>query len=144
MSFCCGASMIGTKGTLKHIRTQIHNVPLLFCPVCHRVEVHHLIENEYEILAEYAHGDGAPEVDFLEYVEEKENHYLYENCVNNENEDPAEIVRNQIDMALDLLMVAKEWQDTEWEGQLLKRLGVLSQRRDKLKQKKSIGGSRLV
>src|SRR5690554_1849665 len=141
MSFCCGASMIGTKGTLKHIRTQIHNVPLLLCPVCHRVEVHHLVENEYEILAEYAHGDGAPEVDFHEYVEEKESQHLYENCVNHENEDPIEIVRNQIDMALDLLMLSKQWQDTEWEQQLKQRLAKLSKRRSKLKQKKSIGGT---
>lgn len=142
MSFCCGASMMGTKGTLKHIRTQIHNVPLLFCPVCHRVEVHYMIENEYEILAEYAHGDGAPEVDFKEYVEEKDHQLLYENCVNHENEDPLEIVRSQIDMALDLMTIAKQWQDTDWEKQLVTRLGVLSQRRSKLKKKKSIGGSR--
>jgi hypothetical protein len=142
MSFCCGASMIGTQGTLKHIRTQIHNVPLLLCPVCHRVEVHHLIENEYEILAEYAHGDGAPEVNFQEYVEDKNHHKLYENCVNHEDEDPLDVVLNQIDMALDLLTVAKQLQDAEWETQLIKRLGVLSQRRSKLKTKKTLGGSR--
>ncbi len=142
MSFCCGASMIGTKGTLKHIRTQIHNVPLLFCPVCHRVQVHHLAENEYEILAEYAHGDGALEVDFQEYVDGKDHAGLYENCVNHENEDPAEIVRSQIDMALDLLSVAKQWKDEEWEAQLKKRLTVLSQRRDKLRRKKATGSSR--
>src|SRR5690554_3156163 len=142
MSFCCGASMIGTKGTLKHIRTQIHNVPLLFCPVCHRVEVHHLVENEYEILAEYAHGDDAPEVDFQEYVEPKDHNMLYENCVNHEQEEPLEIVQNQIDMGLDLLLVAKQWKDNEWEQQLIQRLGVLSQRRKKLKNKKTMGGSR--
>ncbi|TVY09719.1 hypothetical protein [Paenibacillus cremeus] len=141
MSFCCGASMLGTKGTLKHIRTQIHNVPLLFCPVCHRVEVHHMVENEYEILADYAHGDGAHEVDFAEYVEHRDPNELFENCVNNENEDPLEVVRSQIDMALDLLMVAKEIGDAEWEQQLKKRLNTLSQRRHKLKSKKSVRGS---
>ncbi|SDE23412.1 hypothetical protein SAMN02799630_02984 [Paenibacillus sp. UNCCL117] len=140
MSFCCGASMLGTKGTLKHIRTQIHNVPLLFCPVCHRVEVHHLVENEYEILAEYAHGDGAPEVDFAEYVEQRDPSELLENCVNHENEEPLDVVRSQVDMALDLLTVAKDIGDTEWEQQLKKRLHVLSQRRNKLKSKKTIRG----
>lgn len=141
MSFCCGASMIGTKGTLKYFRTQIHNVPILFCPVCHRIEVHHLIENEYEILAEYAHCDGAPEVDFHEYVEQKEE-MLFENCVNNENEDPMDVVRSQIDMALDLLIVAKQLNDEEWERQLKKRLGVLSERRMKLKHRNTMGGLR--
>ncbi|WP_248929964.1 hypothetical protein [Paenibacillus hamazuiensis] len=137
MSFCCGASMIGTKGTLKHIRTQIHNVPILFCPVCHRVQVHYLVENEYEILAEYAHGDGAPEVDFQEYVDTKNGAELYENCVNHENEEPMDIVKSQIDMALDLLMVAKDLGDAEWEEQLKKRLKLLSQRKSKLNAKKA-------
>ncbi|OXM88311.1 hypothetical protein [Paenibacillus rigui] len=140
MSFCCGASMIGTKGTLKHIRTQIHNVPIVFCPVCHRVEVHHLVENEYDILAEYAHGDGAMEVDFQEYVENRSEAELYENCVNHEDEDPLEVVRSQIDMSLDLLMVAKTWGDVEWEEQLKRRLNILSQRKSKLKNKKTMRG----
>ncbi len=132
--------MIGTKGTLKHIRTQIHNVPVLFCPVCHRIEVHHLVENEYEILAEYAHGDGAGEVDFAEYVDSKEDKTLYENCVNHEGEEPLDIVCSQIDIALDLLIVAKSIEDEEWENQLKKRLQIMSSRRSKLLKKKAAKG----
>ena len=64
------------RGTLKHYRTQVHNVPLLFCPVCHRVEVHYKVENEYEILAEYAHGDGASEIDFQDYVQKMRMRFL--------------------------------------------------------------------
>lgn len=139
MSFCCGASMIGTRGTLKHMRTRIQNVPLMFCPVCHRVEVHYLIEHEYEILAEYAHGDGAVEIDFEDFVDIDDSVQLFDNCVNEENEDPMSIVRNQIDMALDLLMVAKSISDAEWEEQLKRRLHVLSQRFDKLQNKKKLG-----
>jgi hypothetical protein len=134
MSFCCGASMVGTKGTLKHYRTQVHNVPLLFCPVCHRVEVHYKVENEYEILAEYAHGDGATDVDFQDYVMEDEE-AIFENVINIESEDPLAIVRNQIDMALDLLAVAKQIEDTKWERELKKRLAVMSKRRHRLQQK---------
>ena len=88
MSFCCGASMIGTRGTLKYMQTHIHNVPLVFCPVCHRVKVHHAIEKEYEILAEYAHGDGAAEIDFLDYVDVHDKEELFDNCVNYEDQDP--------------------------------------------------------
>lgn len=135
MSFCCGASMIGTRGTLKHYRTQIHNVPLLFCPVCHHTEVHFLVENEYEILAEYAHGDGASEVDFAEYVDVGDHTRLYENCVNAENEDPQDVIRTQIDTALDLLIVAKQLEDHSWQEQLMTRLKVLSERRSRLKQR---------
>ena len=140
MSFCCGASMIGTKGTLKHYRTRIHNVPILFCPVCHRVEVHYLVENEYEILAEYAHSDGASEVDFHDYVDESDK-ALHENCVNHESEEPMQVVQNQIDIALDLLSFAKQIEDEEWERQLKRRLGALSRRKHKLKQKKTSGGA---
>ncbi|XEC93672.1 hypothetical protein AB6A23_20275 [Paenibacillus tarimensis] len=139
MSFCCGASMIGTKGTLKHIRTHIHNVPILFCPVCHRIEIHYMIENEYEILAEYAHGDGASEVDFEDYVEQ-EGTGLLENCVNHENEEPLEVVHSQIDISLDLLSFAKQLGDTEWEEQLKRRLGVLNARRNKLTQRRTSEG----
>jgi hypothetical protein len=131
--------MIGTSGTLKHFRTHIHNVPILFCPVCHRVEIHHLIENEYEILAEYAHGDGASEVDFMDYVDQ-ENKNLFENCVNNENEDPMDVALSQIDMALDLLSFAKQIGDTAWEADLKRRLGVLNQRRNKLRQRRTSEG----
>ncbi|MFK7691159.1 hypothetical protein [Paenibacillus sp. HJGM_3] len=140
MSFCCGASMIGTKGTLKHLTTHIHNVPLLFCPVCHRVDVHYLVEMEYEILAEYAVGDGAAEVDFDEYVEDRHGEALYENCVSSEREDPLDMVRNQIDSSLDLLMAAKALEDEEWIDQLKKRLSILSQRRDKLRARASSAG----
>lgn len=136
MSFCCGASMIGTKGTLKHFRTHIHNVPIMFCPVCHRVDIHYLVENEYEILAEYAHGDGAAEVDFQEYVEQ-EGKALLENCVNHENEDPMDVVHSQIDMALDLLSFAKQIEDTDWQLILKKRLGMLNNRRNKLRQRRT-------
>ncbi|MCY9509835.1 hypothetical protein M5W68_00795 [Paenibacillus larvae] len=140
MSFCCGASMIGTKGTLKHIRTNIHNVPILFCPVCHRVEVHYLVENEYEILAEYAHGDGASDVDFVQYIEMKDDVFLYENCVNHEQQEPLEVVQTQIDMALDLLTVSKALDDGQWEAQLKKRLQTLSNRKSKLLKKKAANG----
>jgi len=142
MSFCCGASMIGTKGSIRHLRTQIHNVPILFCPVCHRIEVHHLVEDEYEILAEYAQGDGATEVDFEDYSDAPSRDILFENCVSQENEDPLSLVTNQIDMALDLLRVAKALDDVEWEYQLKNRLRVMSGRRDKLRKKKATGGYR--
>lgn len=117
MSFCCGASMVGTTGTLKHYRTQVHNVPLLFCPVCHRVEVHYKVQSEYEILAEYAHGDGVTDVDFQDYMMD-DDEAMFENVINVESEDPLAIVRNQIDMALDLLAVAKQIEDAKWEREL--------------------------
>lgn len=136
MSFCCGASMIGTKGTLKHQSTHIHNVPITLCPVCHRVDIHYLAQHEYDILAEYAYGDGAAEVDFTDYVE-KRHQDLRENCVNDESEEPMDVVRSQIDMALDLLGFAKSIGDKEWQFALMRRLHSLNARRNKLLQRRS-------
>ncbi|WP_223067864.1 hypothetical protein [Paenibacillus caui] len=134
MSFCCGASMVGTKGTLKHYRTQVHNVPLLLCPVCHRVEVHYKVENEYEILAEYAHADGATEIDFSDFVTE-DDESIFVNCVNDEREDPLDIVKRQIDSSLDLLMVAKHIGDEKWESELKLRLAFMSRRKTRLQHR---------
>lgn len=138
MSFCCGASMIGASGTLRHFDCKIHNVPVVFCPVCHRVKVHHLIEEEYELLADFAHGDQAPVVDFLDFVEDHKASELFANCVNYDEQDPFDVVLNQIDMALDLMLVAKQLQDKEWEQQLIKRLGVMSKRRKRLEKQRSV------
>lgn len=136
MSFCCGASMIGTKGTLKHIRTRIHNVPILLCPVCSRVEVHHLAWHEYEILAEYAHGDGASDVDFQDYTDMLPPEELFANCVNNEEtETPETVVRGQIDNALDLLVLSARIGDEEWGAQLRTRLQTLGKRAVRLQKK---------
>jgi hypothetical protein len=142
MSFCCGASMIGSKGSIRHLRTLIHHVPILFCPVCHRIEVHHLIENEYETLMEYATADGADEVDFERFTHVHSQAALYENCVNQEHEDAMGLITSQIDMALDLLQIAKAIHDVEWQQQLKNRLRVMSHRREQHVRKKLLGGKK--
>jgi hypothetical protein len=137
MSFCCGGGMVATSGTLKHEKTYIHHVPLLLCPVCHRVEVHYLVEEEYEILTEYAHGDGAHDVDFTEYVDLTAIEGLFENCLNHADDDPEEIIRLQIDAALDLMSFAKHIGDGEWIEQLKERLHLLCERRNKWRKKRA-------
>lgn len=128
MSFCCGASMIGAMGSLRHYKTQIHNVPILYCPVCNRIDVHPDIEEEYEILAEYAHADLAPEVDFREYVTGESVDKLFENCVSVDDGNISQVLRNQIDNALDLMTIAKQLDDKTWGEELKNRLNKLSRR----------------
>ncbi|WP_047150468.1 hypothetical protein [Aneurinibacillus tyrosinisolvens] len=128
MSFCCGASMIGALGSLRHYKTQIHNVPILYCPVCNRIDVHHDIEEEYEILSEYAHADMAPEVDFKEYVNGDMLDKIFENCISIDNGNISMVLRGQIDNALDLMSIAKQLDDKEWAEDLKLRLNKLSQR----------------
>jgi hypothetical protein len=140
MSFCCGASMIGTTGSIRQHRTMIHRVPILFCPICHRVEVHYLAEHDYELVAQYAKEDQVAEVDFADYMKVSSHATLFENCVHIQSDDPIDLMSNQIDMALDLLQVAKALDDVEWEHQLINRLKVISAWRNKMQRKKLLGG----
>lgn len=128
MSFCCGASMIGALGSLRHYKTQIHNVPILYCPVCNRIDVHTDISEEYELLAEYAHEDFAPEVDFRDFVSNETMKQVFENCISIDHGNVSVVFRSQIDNALDLLAVAKQLDDREWEDTLKNRLKKLSRR----------------
>lgn len=138
MSQCCGASMIGSMGTLRHNKTFIHQVPIVYCPVCQHMKVHPRVKEEYEILSEYAHSDHAPEVYFNDYVEEKKLESIFEDCFDVQGSSMEELLRSQIDHALDLVSVAKKLQDSKWEKELFQRLKVLSTRLNKRMHKKKL------
>jgi len=78
---------------------------------------------------EYAESDAAREVDFAEYIDPSRMEEIFENCISCVSDDPQHILEVQIDMALDLLLVAKQLQDAEWEWILKKRLKVLSEKK---------------
>ncbi len=59
---------------------------------------------------------------------------IFENVVNRESEDPMTVVQSQIDLSLDLLVVAKWMQDEKWQLELKRRLAVMSQRRLRLQR----------
>lgn len=139
MGFCCGAGMIGSIGNVRHYKTLVHNVPILFCPACDRIEVHPAIEGEYEILVEYAQGDNAPEVDFQDFVSVDNIPDLFENCTMTDQAGHfADVLKQQIDLSLDLLGVAKELNDEEWREALMNRLKKLSERLKKYNKRKEI------
>ncbi|MGC5324790.1 hypothetical protein [Brevibacillus sp. SYSU BS000544] len=128
MSFCCGANMIGSIGSVRHHKTIVHSVPLMFCPVCNRSEVHPMIEAEYEILVEYAQGDNASEIDFSDFVTVDNKQDLFENCTMTDEGNYSDVLKQQIDIALDLLGVAKQLDDHAWTEALKHRLQRLSER----------------
>ena len=139
MGFCCGAGMIGSIGSIRHHKTLVHNVPIMFCPVCDRVDVHPAIEGEYEILVEYAQGDKAPEVDFAEFVSVDNTSELFENCtMTDEGTNFPDLMKQQIDIALDLLVVAKDLHDDEWREALMTRLRRLSERLEKYNNRRKL------
>ncbi|NGQ95256.1 hypothetical protein G3578_08750 [Brevibacillus sp. SYP-B805] len=139
MSYCCGAGMIGSIGTVRHQRTLIRNVPILYCPACDRIDVHPSIEMEYEILVEYAQGDRSPEVDFSDFVNIEHRQELFENCTMvDDGTGFGEVLRQQIDISLDLLGVAKALEDDEWRQELKDRLHRLSERLNKYNKRKEI------
>ena len=138
MSFCCGASMIGAVGAIKRERVVIHQVPLVFCPVCHRVDVHFVVKEEFDLLVDYAQGDGVAHVNFVDYVEYGDTEAIMENCISIEGTNSEQLYREQIDNALDLLSAAKQMRDNEWENMLKERLKVLSRRLQRLRQRENV------
>lgn len=136
MGFCCGASMLGTMGTLKYGHSYIHEVPIVYCPICQKTEVHHSVKEEYEILADYAHTDQAPEVYFTDYVDLKDKEELFADCIDIAGQSVADVIRSQIDNALDLLSISKKMKDEEWEAELRHRLNVLSDRLRRYQRKR--------
>ncbi len=128
MGFCCGAGMLGSFGTVRHQHTRVHHVPILYCPVCNRVDIHPAVESEYEILVEYAQSDRAPEVDFSDFVSVDNIPDLFENCTMTDEGNYSDVLKQQIDIALDLLGVAKELKDEAWREALKYRLQKLSER----------------
>jgi len=139
MSFCCGAGMIGSIGTVRHLKTLVHNVPILFCPVCDRIEIHPAVEGEYEILAEYAQGDNAREVNFADFVSVDNKTDLFENCtMTDEAIHFGDVLKQQIDLSLDLLGVAKDLQDDAWREALKHRLKRLSERLKQYNKRKEM------
>lgn len=137
MSFCCGASMIGTIGTLKNHQTYIHQVPILYCPICQSIEVHPRVKDDYEILADYAQSDYAPEIYFNDYVDVKDLEDIFMDCIDIEDNSMSVVLRSQIDHALDLVSVAKKIDDHGWEKQLYHRLKVLSERLKRYQKKEA-------
>jgi uncharacterized protein YicC (UPF0701 family) len=128
--------MIGALGSLRHHKTYINNVPILHCPVCNRIDVHPKVEEEYEILSEYAQTDDASELDFKEYVNSDSIKDIFENCTVVDEGRIEQVFRQQIDYALDLLLVAKQMEDQEWQDQLKLRLKRLNERMSKWKNQK--------
>ncbi len=85
------------EGTLQHYRTRITKCSPVAVSGVPPYRGTFMVENEYEIFAEYAQSDGVEEVNFKDYVTTDDSQ-LFENCINHENDDPLELVRNQIDM----------------------------------------------
>jgi hypothetical protein len=137
MSFCCGASMIGTVGTVKHMNTYIHEVPILFCPICNAHEIYSKVKEDYDIIADYAYTDHAPEIFFSDYVEIEELESFFTDCVEVNSKITTFVLRSQIDHALDLLMIAKQLKEEAWQQDLYHRLKVLSSRYRKYTKKEA-------
>ncbi|MDA8353062.1 MAG: hypothetical protein M0Z65_07735 [Firmicutes bacterium] len=132
MGFCCGAGMVGGMGTIQYESVKVHHVPLQFCPVCHRMEVHPSVEREFELLLEFAQEDGARELNLGEQIGHSD--AWKESCSSLQDEEPETLLRNQIDTALDLMSVARHLEDHKWEAMLKHRLRVLSRRLDRYRK----------
>lgn len=126
MAWCCGASKIGSFATIKKKEILLHNVPILYCPVCQSIEPHPKIKDNLEFVTDIAKDDGLNELDIDYYLNLKEYGNLFENCSTVNNGNKYQVIQSQIDISLDLLTTAKGINDKDWQNTLKKRLKKLS------------------
>lgn len=127
MIYCCGASMIGKIGTIGQKKVLVHQVPILYCPVCQKSHVHPAVKEQFELVVEYATEDGVKETTLYDRIDPNMLKKWKELSFSFEEEDNHEmILREQIDLALDLLRICKP--DYDWADLLKARLKVLSEK----------------
>jgi YgiT-type zinc finger domain-containing protein len=134
--YCCGAAMIGAIGSLRKHSVFVHNVPLLYCPVCHEIEVHPAIKEEFELVVQYAVEDGVKETTLREKIDPELIVEWKEYCISFQEGDLEPVLREQIDYSLDLLSATKQLGDREWGEELKNRLKVLTARLRRLEEQK--------
>ncbi|SDY16699.1 hypothetical protein [Thermoactinomyces sp. DSM 45892] len=127
MIYCCGASMIGKIGTIVRKQVSVHQVPVLYCPVCQKRHVHPAVKEQFELVVEYAIEDRVKETTLYDRIDHKMLKKWKEYSFSFEEDDNQEsILREQIDLALDLLRICKP--DYDWADLLKIRLKVLSEK----------------
>lgn len=128
--------MIGAIGSLRKHSVFVHNVPLLYCPVCHEIEVHPAIKEEFELVVQYAVEDGVKETTLREKIDPELIVEWKEYCISFQEGDLEPVLREQIDYSLDLLSATKQLGDREWGEELKNRLKVLTARLRRLEEQK--------
>lgn len=134
MIYCCGASMIGKIGTICKKSIKVHQVPLLYCPVCQEVEVHPAVKEQFDLVLEYALEDRVKETTLYEQIDPEMIQRWRADCFSFQVDDAETVIREQIDLALDLLRICSL--DTKWADELKVRLKVLSERLSQLEKQK--------
>lgn len=134
--YCCGAAMIGAIGSMRKHTVFVHNVPLLYCPVCHEIEVHTAVKEEFDLVVQYAVEDGVKETTLREQIAPELIEEWKEYVVSFQEGDLEPVLREQIDYALDLLSVSKQLNDSKWGEELKNRLKVLTTRLKRLEEQK--------
>lgn len=133
--------MVGMIGTLRQQSVLVHHVPLLRCPVCGEIEIHHEMREEFELLVTYAVEDGEKEIALRKMITlDMLAHWKEYSVSFQEDEDMEPVLREQIDYSIDLLRVARILGDDSWLEEIKHRLHVLGDNLKKCEQQKE--GSR--
>lgn len=135
-SFCCGATMTGSVGAIRTETVFMDQVPILYCPVCKAVTVHPYVQEEFELLKDFAEGDHASHVTFTDFIDVDWDR-LKEYTLFWDDGNSLTLYKAQIDHALDLLASAKRARDASWERDLKVRLTHLSRTFRRLSERTS-------
>ncbi|MBE3595723.1 MAG: hypothetical protein IMW86_01610 [Hydrogenibacillus sp.] len=136
MNWCCGAMMIGSIGALRVEGIVFERLPLVYCPVCRRFEVHPLVSDAFELLLDYAQGDNARHIVFDDFVTIDEAELRAHQPLWDDGE-PLLLIQASIDQALDLLSAAKALGDVLWKRELGDRLKRLAALKSKIEERQN-------
>lgn len=127
-NFCCGASKVGKISSIVNDDLLVHQVPVLYCPVCKDVEVHPDIKARVDMLTKHAKANGFSELFCQGKLDIHQYDELFENCSTVDRGDQHGVVQSQIDIALGLLTFARNIKDEVWEQEIKERLTSLSKK----------------
>jgi hypothetical protein len=131
MDLCCGLTMVGIlKSVFTDGAVWIHDVPFLFCPTCEDLKLAPQFELDYVMHAHHCESDKVKSSNFADAVgPEKLLGFLDRYPEDVRMVENIRVTQEQIDMALDMILLLRDSENSEWLDEWRERLRFFQQLR---------------
>jgi hypothetical protein len=131
MDLCCGLTMVGIlKSVFTDGAVWMHDVPFLFCPTCETLKLAPAFELDYTLHVHHCETDGVKSANFGDAVgPERLLAFLEQYPEDSRITENVRVTQEQIDMALDMILLLRETGDREWLEEWINRLRYFQQLR---------------
>lgn len=128
MDLCCGMTMVSK---LQSVYTEdgvlIHDVAILYCPTCQSSHIVPEIEMDYTLFAHNCETDGIKSASLSDVLGEEKLMAVLERYPEDERVSGIRVTKDQIDGYLDLLILARSIEDSQWCAEINEQLESLLQ-----------------